>query len=161
MKKIFFTGHQNAVLGSDERQYIFRLLIEYVSEGTVDFYAGGAKGGDMLFENMVLIVREHYPMTKLHLVLPCPPEEQTAKWSKSDKEEYMRLLNAADSVEIVSEHYGKDCMKKRNERLVELGDVCLCYYNERRRRSGTGQTVRLARISGRKVINICQKYATK
>ncbi len=34
-------------------------------------------------------------------------------------------------LEIVSPHYDKNCMKKRNERLVELGDICLCYYNKK------------------------------
>ena len=120
-----------------------------------DFYAGGAKGWDMIFSGIVLNLSEnHVPLIKLHLVLPCPPEEQTAKWNTYDKKEYQRILKAADSVEIVSKHYDKNCMKKRNERLVELGDVCVCYYDENKKRSGTGQTVRLAEKHGKEIINI-------
>ena len=154
MKKVFFTGHRTTSFHTDDLRSLVRMLRKFISEGTVDFYAGGAKGWDMTFADMVLRFREDdVPLVKLHLVLPCPPEEQTARWNKYDKEEYQEILEAADSVEIVSEHYDKNCMKKRNERLVELGDICLCYYNEKRIRSGTGQTVRLAEKSGREIIN--------
>lgn len=155
MKKVFFTGHRGYAIEPEKIYKLARLLCEFVKEGTVDFYAGGARGWDMTFENMVLSMREKYfDFMKLHLVLPCPPEEQTAGWDIDDKEEYQRILEAADSVEIVSDHYDKNCMKKRNERLVELGDVCLCYYNENRVRSGTGQTVRIAEKQGKEIINL-------
>lgn len=159
MKKVFFTGHRSWSQNPDEVMKLIRWIYKLISEGTVDFYAGGAKGWDMSFENLLLFFRdEKYPSVKLHLVLPCPPEEQIAKWNKKEKEAYMKILKSADSVEIVSEHYGKNCMKKRNQRLVELGDVCLCYYDERRTRSGTGQTVRLAQKSGKEIINFYKEY---
>lgn len=155
MKTVFFTGHRSSKIYTEDLYSLVRLLRKFISEGTVDFYAGGAKGWDMIFADMVLRFREDkVPLVKLHLVLPCPPEEQTAKWNAYDKEEYQDILEAADSVEIVSEHYDKNCMKKRNERLVELGYICLCYYNEKRIRSGTGQTVRLAEKQGKKIINL-------
>lgn len=155
MKKVFFTGHRSSALDYGKFYKLARLLCEFVKDGTVDFYAGGAKGWDMIFSDFVLIMREkHFSFVKLHLVLPCPPEEQTDGWDIDDIEEYQRILKAADSVEIVSEHYDKNCMKKRNERLVELGDICLCYYNEKRIRSGTGQTVRLAQKQGKEIINL-------
>lgn len=132
MKSVFFTGHRTNSFYTEDMRNLLRLLRKFASEGTVDFYAGIARGWDITFESFVLLMRrDDFPFIKLHLVLPCPPEEQTANWNKSDKEEYQEILEAADSVEIVSEHYDKSCMKKRNERLVELGDICLCYYNER------------------------------
>ena len=45
-------------------------------------------------------------------------------------------------------------MKKRNARLAELGDICICYYNEKDFRSGTGQTVRMAEKAGKRIINM-------
>lgn len=154
MKKVFFTGHRTNSFYTDDMRSLKRLLYKFASEGTVDFYAGGAKGWDTIFANFVLLMRkDDFTTVKLHLVLPCPPEEQTANWNKYDKEWYQEILAVANSVEIVSEHYDKSCMKKRNERLVELGDVCVCYYNEKRIRSGTGQTVRLAEKNGREIIN--------
>ena len=154
MKKVFFTGHRKFTANLDDTYKISRLLREFAMNGIVDYYVGGAKGWDMNFEYMVLTMRKSIPEIKLHLVLPCPPEEQTAGWEDYDIEEYQDILKAADSVEIVSDHYDKNCMKKRNERLVELGDICVCYYNENRIRSGTGQTVRIAEKQGKEIINI-------
>ena len=155
MKKVFFTGHRTETFYKEDLFKVVRLLRKFASEGIVEYYAGGALGWDMTFESLVLALREkHFPDIKLHLVLPCPPEEQTAGWEDYDIEEYQDILKAADSVEIVSDHYDKNCMKKRNERLVELGDICVCYYNEKRTRSGTAQTVRIAEKQGKKIINI-------
>lgn len=155
MKTVFFTGHRTDLFYTEDMRNLSRLLHKFASEGTVDFYAGGAKGWDITFERFVLLMRkDDFPFIKLHLILPCPPEEQIANWNKSDKKEYQELLEAADSVEVVSPHYDKSCMKKRNQRLAELGDVCVCYYNEKRTRSGTGQTVRMAEKMGKEIINI-------
>ena len=154
MKKVFFTGHRTDTFYKEDLLKVVRLLRKFASEGIVEYYAGGALGWDMTFESMVLTMRESIPEIKLHLVLPCPPEEQTAGWKDYDIEEYQDILKAADSVEIVSEHYDKNCMKKRNQRLVELGDICVCCYNENRIRSGTGQTVRIAEKQGKEIINI-------
>ncbi len=57
-------------------------------------------------------------------------------------------------VEVCSEHYYDGCMKVRNQRLVDLSDVCVCYYNESNKRSGTGQTVRMAERKHICIINI-------
>lgn len=155
MKTVFFTGHRTNSFYKDDLLSLSRQLHKFAREGTVDFYAGGASGWDMTFEDYVLLLRkDNFPFVKLHLVLPCPPGEQTAGRNTSDKEQYRKILEAADSVEIVSEHYDKNCMKKRNERLVELGDICLCYYNRKKIRSGTGQTVRLAEKQGKEIINL-------
>lgn len=154
MKKVFFTGHRIFNASDETIGNLVAVLIKLIFYGTTDFYAGGALGWDMLCENAVLKLREKYPDIKLHLVLPCPPEEQTKFWLAEQRETYQKILKAADSVEIVSEHYGKNCMKKRNERLVELGDVCVCYCNKKKTRSGTGQTVRIAEKQGKEIINL-------
>lgn len=154
MKTVSFTGHRIFRANDENIGNLVAVLIKLISEGSTDFYGGGALGWDMLCEKAVLKLRKEFPDIKLHLILPCQPEEQTAFWGMAQIEEYQKILKSADSVEIVSKHYNKNCMKKRNERLVELGDVCVCYYNEKRRRSGTGQTVRLAEKSGKEIINL-------
>lgn len=45
-------------------------------------------------------------------------------------------------------------MKIRNQRLVDLADICICYYNEKKSVSGTGQTVRMVQKKGIKVVNM-------
>lgn len=157
MKNVFFTGHRTFDAEDNIHPKLTELLRRMISDGATDFYAGGALGWDMLCEKAVLILREKYfPYIKLHLILPCPPEEQTARWSFDDREEYRKIYKAADSVEIIEEHYNKDCMKKRNARLAELGDVCVCFYKESSFRSGTAQTVRMAEKLGKEIINILE-----
>ncbi len=144
-----FTGHRHI---PDLSKTLEAAIIKFIENGTTDFYAGGAVGFDMLCEQTVLMLREKYPQIKLHLVLPCPENEQTDGWSDEDKAEYHRILLSADDVEYVSEHFDRCCMKKRNARLIELSDCCICFYKYNR--SGTGQTVRMAKKKGIKILNL-------
>lgn len=153
-KTVCFTGHRNIEDAEELKKTLTKLLVKLIDEGATDFYVGGAIGFDMLCENTVIELRECFPHIKLHLILPCSAEEQTAKWSDSDKIECNRLLSAANTVEICTEHYSNGCMKARNQRLVEYADVCVCYFNENNKRSGTGQTVRMAIKKGIDVINL-------
>ena len=155
-KSCFFTGHREFTIDdnpavADHFKYV---LSDCVENGITDFYTGGAYGWDAFCALSVIIMKKHAPHVRLHLVLPCPPEQQTLKWSDSQKAEYDMILEFADDVEIVSKEYTKDCMKKRNARLVELGDMCVCYFNQKDSRSGTGQTVRMAEKAGKTVINL-------
>lgn len=144
MKSICFTGHRKLSETEELSKRLYQSLEKAVKNGTSDFYAGGAVGFDTLSSALVLKLREVYPHIKLHLILPCPNEEQTENWSKEEKSEFYRILGFADVVEYTSEHFYKGCMKVRNARLVELADCCFCYWNTVRQRSGTAQTVRMA-----------------
>lgn len=85
--------------------------------------------------------------------MPCPKEEQTRKWKKdNEKKLYYKILSLADSTELCSEHYDKNCIKKRNARLVNLADCFVCYYYKSR--SGTGQTIRMAQKNKLEIINL-------
>ena len=127
MKSVCFTGHRNVKKTAELKNNLLEQLVKLIDEGATDFYAGGAVGWDMLCERAVIELREKYPYIKLHLVLPCPAEEQTAKWNENDKREYIELLSAADMVEICSEHYYDGCMKVRNQacRLIRCLRVLL------------------------------------
>ncbi len=154
MKSVCFTGHRSVKKSAELKKALAEQLVKLIDKGAAVFYVGGAVGWDMLCERAVIELREKYPHIKLYLVLPCPAEEQTARWSESDKMEFNRLLSAADMVEVCSEHYFDGCMKARNQRLVDLSDVCVCYYNESNKRSGTGQTVRMAEKKNICIINL-------
>ena len=123
-----------------------------ITQGVTDFYNGGAIGFDMLCAETVIAIKAEHSDIKLHMLLPCPPEEQVKGWNKAQIERYNNILQAANCVTVLSEHYTDDCMKQRNERLVELADYCICYCTNPR--SGTGQTVRMARDKGIDVINL-------
>ena len=153
MKTCCFTGHRIIKITPELVQRLKDTIIELITQGVTDFYDGGAIGFDMLCAETVIELKAEYPDIKLHLLLPCTPEEQVKRWNKAQIAKYKEILQAADSVTVLSGHYTRDCMKQRNERLVELADCCICYYNNPR--SGTGQTVRMAREKGIDVLNLC------
>ena len=157
-KSCCFTGHRNVPEGKALEEEVKKILADLIeNHGVTDFYCGGAMGFDMVSEVAVAKMGYIYPQVKLHLVLPCPPAHQTAKWSEHSKKTYELLMNKADSVEIVSDRYYNGCMKKRNQRLIDLSDYCICYYDESNPYSGTGQTVRMAEKKGIKIINLFSK----
>ena len=156
-KSICFTGHRNISEGGEAlSDQLYTLLERFVAEQKVtDFYAGGAVGFDALAAMTVLKLRESYPQVKLHLVLPCPYEDLSAKWNDAQKTEFQHITSLANSTEEVSDHFYNGCMKTRNARLVELATMsCVCYWNPKNFRSGTGQTVRMAQKKGIEVINL-------
>lgn len=118
MKTACFTGHRLISWDTKIIQNLYSFLNEIICSGVLNFYAGGALGWDMICENAVIELREKHPIIKLHLILPCPPEEQTLKWTTTQKREFNHILDLADSVEIISEHYSNGCFRLRNIRLV-------------------------------------------
>ena len=152
-KTCFFTGHR--ILRIDDKliKMTKDTLISLIKDGVTDFYAGGALGFDMLCENTVLEIKESNPNVKLHMVLPCGLYQQCKNWLEAEKGENQRICRMADSVEILSELYYDGCMKKRNARIVELGDICVCYWDGRKM-GGTFQTVNMAKKKGVQIINI-------
>ncbi len=155
MKTLCFTGHRNLPYErADLELRLYNTIENYILfHDLTDFYAGGAIGWDTLAALTVLKLRNIYPHIRLHLVLPCSNEEQTAKWSAKDKEIFYKILSEADYVEYTSQHYYNGCMKVRNARLVECADICFCYWNTYNLHSGTAQTVNMARKKNIDIIN--------
>ena len=156
-KSACFTGHRTIKTDMNSFSALLLSVIEQMitDRNITDYYAGGAYGFDSIASLSVLQLKEKYPEVRLHLILPCSDEEQTDGWNTKRKTEFENILGLADSVEQVSERYYNGCMKVRNARLVELAtDYCICYWNPKHYRSGTGQTVRMAQKKGIEVINL-------
>ncbi len=149
----FFTGHRILIISNKLTKRLTATITRLIENGVKDFYAGGALGFDMLCEKTVLSLKEDYPHIKLHLVLPCPPEEQCARWTQEQKAEYCKIYDLADSVELTSSTYFDGCMRKRNTRLTELGDICVCYWDGGNH-SGTYQTINMTMKKGIDILNL-------
>lgn len=107
MQSACFTGHRKI---SGDIANLTERLYDTIEQGIIDlgltdFYTGGSTGFDELAARTVLKLCEVYQHIKLHLILPCSNEEQTAKWTASQKTEFYRILELADTVEYTSEHY--------------------------------------------------------
>ena len=149
-KTCCFSGHRKMSqqnIGQDLENAIEYLITE---EGVKTFISGGALGFDTLAAFSVISKRDTYDI-KLVLALPC--KEQDKFWTAAEKAEYKRLLKLADSVVYVSEAYTPDCMKKRNQYMVDQSQFCICFLENNR--SGTGQTVRYAKEKGLQIIRVC------
>lgn len=155
-----FTGHRVIPQTAELEERLYSVLERWIcTKNITDFYAGGAIGWDSFASAVVLKLREVYPQVRLHLVLPCSSEEQSARWTASQRREYYRILELADSVEYICRSYFNGCMKERNIRLVELADTCcFCFWDPSVFTSGTGQTVRLARKKGLMIVNFRDNF---
>ena len=156
-KSACFTGHRTIKTDMNSFSALLLSVIEQMitDRNITDYYAGGAYGFDAMASLSVLRLKEKYPEVRLHLILPCSNEEQTEGWNTKRKAEFEQIIGLSDSVEYVSEHKTMTCMKERNARLVELAsECCIAYWNANNKRSGTGQTVRMAQKKGLEVINI-------
>ena len=152
MKVCCFTGHRIIKITPDLIQRLKYTIEDVIRKGVTDFYNGGACGWDLLCAKTVIDLETKNSDIKLHLLLPCSPEEQVKGWNKAQIARYQKILKAAGSITVVSEHYTKDCMKRRNKMLVECSDCCICYCSNPR--SGTGQTIRFAKEKGIEIINL-------
>ena len=157
MKKVCFTGHRYIKDTNLIIRKLLKTIESLINEGAEDFYTGGALGFDTLCSVAVLNMKNVHPQIKLHLVLPCSNAEQTEDWSDEQKRLFDKIISLADSVEYTSQYYTKNCMMLRNARLVELTDVCVCYYTGKYI-SGTGQTIRMAIKKGIAIYNLHDFY---
>jgi len=132
------------------KQRLNDAIVRLIDQGVVYFGCGGALGFHTLAGFTVLGFKEKFKAVKLVMVLPC--HNQDERWTQKDKAAYHELIAAADKTVYVSEQYFDGCMKKRNIHLVEISDYCIAYLKHDR--SGTGQTVRLAKERGLTVCNL-------
>lgn len=123
---------------------IERLICE---EGVTHFISGMALGVDMYAAEIVLALKRRYPEITLEAAIPC--ETQAAKWPEHLRDRYFDIATKCDKETMLQTHYTPDCMKKRNQYMVDRADILLAVWNGRA--SGTGQTVMYAREKGKPV----------
>lgn len=147
-----FTGHRYAK--REQLGGLQETLLRLAERGVRNFLSGGAEGFDLLAAESVLSLKRDYPEIRLVMVLPCPSEEQTAKWTEKSRIRYYEILRQADEVILASEKYHKNCFRTRNETMVKLSAYCVCFYDKSDWRSGTGMTVRMCEKSGVEIYNL-------
>ncbi len=147
-----FTGHR--IIKSEHRGEIANLVlraIEYAyGKGCKNFYAGGAIGFDTIAAKEVIRFRISHPDVRLILMLPCINQDE--KWNENDKALYRYTLGEADEIIYISDVYTPTCIKERNMRLAESGDIVIIYVG--RRNSGSAQTAAMAERLGKEIYNL-------
>ena len=150
-----FTGHRVIPANRipDIEAAVEKAIISLVKRGVTTYYNGGAAGFDLLTAEKVIALKtlSDYAI-RLIMVLPCRGHD--AKWNDCDKARLLNVLGKADEVICLSEQYYNGCMGVRNKRLVEHSEICVAYMV--RERTGTSQTIRLAREKGLEIINLAK-----
>ena len=147
-----FTGHRNipaAHLPALSGQ-LDRVLTTLIGAGITVFRTGGARGFDTLAALKVLEWRDRDPRVRLELILPC--RNQTKGWEDFDRDAYGYVLEHADSVTVLHEHYQNGCMFERNRALVQGSLFCVAYCTSSA--GGSAYTLNFARSEGCRVVNL-------
>ena len=153
MNACCFTGHRKilpALSGGIHKRLIQTIEQLYNEKHITTYYAGGAQGFDTLASEAVIERRADIP--ELRLVVVMPHAEQAVRWSAEDQTRHKRILDAADEVVCLAEHYYRGCMQRRNRYLVDHSGVCVCYLSEAT--GGTAYTVEYARKNGLPIFNL-------
>ena len=104
------------------------------------FLCGMARGCDFYFAEAVLRLQKTVPSVQLWAILPCG--NQTLGWCREDQARYGRILDGCTRVILLQKRYTSDCMRRRNQWLVEHADCLMTVYDGGS--GGTGWTVRFA-----------------
>ena len=132
-----------------------RAILEICEQGARNFLCGMADGFDLVAAKRVLALRRTGRLPDdVHLIAvqPFPEHVQNIRGMRWQKD-YDEVLQCADDVCVVCRNYHKDAYRQRNVFMVERSAWVIAFWNGVKR-SGTGQTVRMAEGLERTVVNI-------
>ena len=138
-----FTGHRPEKLGISETRAKVLLksaIQQAISDGYVTFISGMARGIDLWAAEIVIEEREKND--NIHLVCVSPFNGFEMRWSEQDKTTYYSIMEQADLVKYISQHYYKACFQVRNEWMVDRVSRVIAAYNGTK--GGTKNTIEYA-----------------
>ena len=122
---------------------VFRKLHDEKEVGC--FYVGGALGVDMWAAEQLLYLKEQPGYQDIELIVALPFEGHDSKWDAMSKQRLQIIIHNATKCIVIGQSGTASDYKKRNYYMVDHADFLLAVYdNNRKLRSGTGQTVNYA-----------------
>lgn len=91
------------------------------------FISGMARGGDLLFCEAVLRIKQRHPEVILEAAIPYAG--QASRWGTSQRERYQRLLAQCDLQTLIQQDYTRGCMLRRNYYMVERSSRLIALYD--------------------------------
>lgn len=148
-KTCCFTGHRELPpYGSAEYGALVNALEAAVNDAVAEectrFIIGGAIGFDLLAGEWILALKKVIPSITLAVYIPHRGQAQS--YAQADARRYRTILDSADETVCLSDTYHPGCMHERNARMVQDADLCIAYV--RRRKSGSGTTMKMAEAKG-------------
>ena len=123
---------------------LFREIECAMEDGATTFYTGMARGVDLWAADMILHLRGRFPLVNLICVLPCA--DRIENISGPERFHVHAVMQAADQVLPLSEHFYRGCYRDRNAYMVRHSRRLIALLADIR--SGTGQTVHMAERAG-------------
>lgn len=139
--KIAFTGHRH--LGYAQVESLFNKIHAEFPDSV--WITGGAVGLDSC---AALFAMAH--QIPLWLIAPFPPAIMTKKWSAAQSDDLMRSIKYCEKFSVLSNTYAAAVYQRRNERMVDLADVVVAFWDGSP--GGTGNCHRYATSTGKKII---------
>lgn len=117
-----------------------------IRNGFTRFYAGGALGVDMWSSEMILELKKENAFEDIELFIAIPFDGYNDHWDNKYKSRMEYIIENCNKSEIIGNRDNINMSyKKRNQFMVDNSDYLLAVYDiEKRRRSGTQQTVNYA-----------------
>ncbi len=160
LNTVCFTGHRSQKLPwrfneEDVRYKLTRIEVKKeiekaILKGKSQFISGMALGFDMMCAEIVLELKKKYPNICLICAVPC--KNQDAKWNKHQQERYKRILNQADKIRCIYDHYTQNCMQERNRYMVNASSLVIALFNGKN--GGTQKTIEYAEKQGKEIVII-------
>ena len=146
---VCISGHRPEKLPSGSalhmmQSLLYREIEAAIAEGADCFYAGMARGTDLWAADMILHFRSQHPQIRLIAVLPYRDRISTVRGA--ERFHVHAVLQSADSIITLSEHYFKGCFRARNAYMIAHSRRLIALMLDDK--SGTGQTIRMAKRAG-------------
>jgi uncharacterized phage-like protein YoqJ len=154
-KTVCFSGHRTeklpAVCQTDEGRrvlasFIVAAIEESIAAGFDTFITGGARGVDLWAAMIIAGMKADRPDAGLKLVTAVPFRNQNANLTGRELFDYGLMIEKSDCVVYLSEVYTADCLRRRNRYMIDKSSKLIAVLSNPK--SGTAQTVRMAREAG-------------
>ena len=142
-----FTGHRPEKLNAPEcdvKRWLEEQIDQAIADGFVTFISGCAMGVDIWAGQIVMEKKKQNPA--LHLIAATPWPGFSRRWSDDWQQQYSDLLQGADLVVPVCNHYHRGVFQQRNEWMVDRSNRVIAYYNGSP--GGTRNTIEYAEKKG-------------
>jgi uncharacterized phage-like protein YoqJ len=153
LRRVCFTGHrpEKLYIGEQEAKEKLRNAIrKAIDDGFATFISGMARGVDMWAAEIVIEEREKNDNIKL--ICASPYEGFERSWNFIEKQRYNSIMEQADYIKYVCEHYSRQCFQIRNVWMVNHSARVIAAYNGES--GGTRNTIRYASNKGVEICNI-------
>lgn len=150
-----FTGHRPHKLNISENEVkdlLQTAIKKAINDGFTTFISGMACGIDMWAAELVLEEKKYDDRIKL--ICASPYEGFEKRWSDVKRKCYNDIMQRADYVKYVCEHYSRQCFQIRNVFMVDHSSRVIAAYNGES--GGTKNTIRYAKGKGVEIVNILE-----